>query len=126
MDQKIVTIRKIDKLYEVIRKIVASKDKLYLIRIDSQLVEKSELIRESKLKNDVYIFSKDNYQFVVNAGENAEEEWYSVCSVEDPNKRFIYFVGFEEIRDALNYNIEMQLVYIRRWGSKTKIEEDEE
>ena len=126
MDKMIVTIRKIDKLWEVIKRIVASKDKLYLIRIDSELVERSELIQESKLRNDTYIFMKDNYQFVVNAGENAEEAWYSVCSVEGPDKRFIYFVGFEEIKDAFDYNIEMQLVYIRRWGSKTKMEEDEE
>lgn len=121
---EVITVRKGQKLYEIIKEIANDKERLILVYIDSTLVESSKLVKRNTSDNYDYEFEVDGYKIIVDAGENASRTCFFLWQVIEPNKNTIYSLYSPQLVDYMDDKCECKEIFIRKRGSKTKIGED--
>ena len=119
MKKKVITVRKGQKLFELIKEVMDDSKTVYGISIDKTLVNHKELEKKSK---EFYLFKEDGYKFVVFNDE--ESDWYFIWILIDPNEDFVIFMEVNEMKDVIAGHYLWKDVYIRKWGSKAKIDEE--
>ena len=120
---EVITVRKSQKLWKVIKEI-ANGEELPMIFIDNTLIEKNKLIQERKEINYSYVFEEEGYKIIVDAGDNANGKWYLLWYVIKPKEQNIYSFPSAYFLECLYRKVNYKQIYIRRWGSKTKIGEE--
>ena len=121
---EVITVRKCQKLYELINQIASDKEKLYMIHIDNTLIERSKLKKLPSDENYDYEFVQEGYKLIMDAGDDARDNWYFLWQVIKPDGSNLYSLSKPYLLDYLDGKCECKDFYIRKWGSKTKIDEE--
>ena len=114
--QRTVTVRNGQKLYELINEIVETEKLFCLIDIDKELVN-CEIVKDG----ENYKFNKDSYDFIVS---DQKDGWYFLFEIIDSQGEMVYSIRNPYFEDYLNGKCDFKIISMRKYGSKTPIGEE--
>lgn len=118
--QRVMTVRKSDNIVNVLRRALnIAEGKFSLIHIEDSLIDRN-IFKKEKLFNSegVYEADVDDYKIIVhNSGD-----WWELYYLYLLKSRNAYTM-FNNFLDYDKGFVEGIDIYIRRWGSETKIDE---
>lgn len=121
MKNQVITVRRNQKLGEVIKNLVFDEKILYMIYIDKELIDFDML--EEYLENS-HKLSQEGYDIIIGKGEGTSKDWLLVWDCFYNHKEEVYTLYNVYLYDYIEGHCCCKNIYIRKWGSKTKIDEE--
>ena len=126
MKEKVRTLRKNESLLNVLKDIITEHEGLFsTIRFEKAFVEMEDLL-EVKAKNNIhgiYSLHLEGYKIQIDFGEPKDNwNWFVIWEVQSPEEEILYNNCFY-LEDFLKGITQGVNIWVRKWGSKTKIGE---
>lgn len=119
--KEVITVRKGDKIVDVLKNTITDvEEKFSLIYIDALLIDIGIFKKAKGFKDDeIYQAQIDGYNIIV----RDYGEWFALYFFYQTESRNIYTM-MNNCFDYIDGFVEGIDIYIRKWGSKAKMDED--
>ena len=116
---KVITVRKTQKLCDVIKSITFEEPTFYWIHIEKSLIDRKNA--KHQFGNNFEV-EQDGYKVEFMEDEESEDwVWLNGIKV---NNECIFLIAMDNFIGVIYEECEIQKIYIRKWGSKAKMDEE--